>query len=186
MDKERYWSFLIYPESAPENWKEILQETGLQIAISPIHDKDINPNGELKKPHYHIILFFPGPTTYNRVYKITQELNQPIPKRVISPIGMIRYLTHKDNPEKYQYDEKDIITINGLDIADIDGITKSMKEEYKRAILKIIKNNKIIEYSEIIDYLDKEMLYDMLQIASENTIFFNTYLTSKRHAKENN
>ena len=50
MEKERYWSFILYPESAPENWKEILQETGLQIAISPLHAKYINPDGELKKP----------------------------------------------------------------------------------------------------------------------------------------
>ena len=52
--KKRAWGGVIYPESLPENWLEILQNSGLQIAISPLHDKDINPDGTIKKPHYHI------------------------------------------------------------------------------------------------------------------------------------
>lgn len=182
MEKERYWTFILYPESRPENWKEILQETGLQIAISPLHDKDINADGEKKKEHYHVLLCFQGPTTYKRVEKITNELNASIPKRVISPIGLIRYLTHKDNPEKAQYDERDIITLNGLDIAEFNGLTLSMKEELKRAIIKIIKQNKIEEYKELVDYMNENNLNDMFTIVSNNTIFFNTYLTSSRHS----
>lgn len=61
--KKRYWAFVLYPESAPENWKEILQQTGLSCCVSPLHDKDINPTGEPKKAHYHIILCYSGPTT---------------------------------------------------------------------------------------------------------------------------
>ena len=55
-DKNRYWTFLIYPESAPKDWKDILQQTFLPVAISPLHDKDLNADGEKKKPHYHIIV----------------------------------------------------------------------------------------------------------------------------------
>lgn len=182
MEKERYWTFIAYPESLPENWKETLQETGLQIAISPLHNKDLNQDGEEKKPHYHIVLFFQGPTTYSRVEKITKLINGTIPKRVISPIGMIRYLTHKDNPEKYQYDEREIQTINGLDIDDIQGLTTSMEIELKRAIIKICRNKDIREFSYLIDYLDKEDLRDMFKIASGNPTFFNSYLKSRKYS----
>lgn len=40
----------MYPESMPKNWREILQKTGCPIAISPLHDKDINPDGTPKNP----------------------------------------------------------------------------------------------------------------------------------------
>ena len=53
--KKRNWAFVLYPESAPENWKEQLQLTGLPCVISPIHDKDVNPDGTPKKAHHHII-----------------------------------------------------------------------------------------------------------------------------------
>ena len=46
--KKRNWAFVLYPESAPEDWKEQLRLSGLQGAISPLHDKDINPTGEPK------------------------------------------------------------------------------------------------------------------------------------------
>ena len=63
MKKARYWAFVLYLESAPENWKEILQLKGIPFCISPYHDKDLNADYTPKKPHYHIILCFKGPTT---------------------------------------------------------------------------------------------------------------------------
>ena len=123
--KKRNWAFVLYPESAPENWKELLQQTGLGIAISPLHNKDINPTGETKKAHYHIILTYDGPTTYNNVRSLTELLGQPIPQPLEQVRGYYRYLTHKDNPEKAQYDEKDIITYNGFNIQDFVELTSS-------------------------------------------------------------
>lgn len=74
--KKRNWGAVIYPESLPKNWLDILVETGLQIAISPLHDKDLEADGQTpKKAHYHIILIFPGPTTYNAVLTLTKKLN---------------------------------------------------------------------------------------------------------------
>ena len=101
--KTRYWTFVLYPDSAPDNWLDYLKDTHLPIAISPIHNKDINPDNTLKKPHYHVIVAFDGPTTYkNIVDNFTDFLNCPIPKRVMSLRGMYRYLCHLDNPEKFQ------------------------------------------------------------------------------------
>lgn len=184
MEKERYWTTIVYPESIKENWKEILQQTGLQIGISPLHEKDINANGEQKKPHYHIMLCFNGPTTYKRVEKITSEIGATIPKRVISPIGMVRYFTHKDNPEKAQYNEEDIKGINGFDYKEIDGLTASMEIEYKKQIINLIRNVKIKEYQELVDYTIDNKLTDMFKLVSQNTIFFNHYLTSKRNVEK--
>lgn len=178
-EKERNWTCVVYPESVVENWKEILQEYGLQVAISPLHDKDTNPDGETKKPHYHILMCFNGPTTYRKVALITEEIGATIPQRVISAKGMIRYFTHKDNPEKYQYSENEIKTINGLDITKIDGLTNSEVEEMKRILIGIINEMEIKEYADLYDYCKNNELYELCEVVSKNTIFFNAYLKSK-------
>ena len=54
--KSRYWTFLIYPDSAPKNWYELLEELHLPTCVSPLHDRDVNPDGEIKKPHYHVMI----------------------------------------------------------------------------------------------------------------------------------
>ena len=41
-DPVRNWSWVVYPESAPENWRTLLDETGEKWIESPLHDKDIN------------------------------------------------------------------------------------------------------------------------------------------------
>lgn len=178
--KERYWTFIMYPDSRPEDWKEFLQQTGLQIAISPLHDKDINEDETQKKPHYHVVLCFNGPTTYKRVEEITNYLNATIPKRVMSLIGVVRYLTHKDNPEKAQYNEEEIVTMNGLDINEIDGMTTTMVETMKRAIIDLIRNLEMYEYATLIEYLRDNDMQDMLKVASNNTMFINSYLKSRK------
>ena len=39
-EKARYFTFLLYPESIPEDWELKLETLGVPIAISPLHDKD--------------------------------------------------------------------------------------------------------------------------------------------------
>ena len=60
----RNWATIVYPESAPDNWQEILKGQLVPAFISPLHDLDYDENGELKKEHYHILLLFGGVKTY--------------------------------------------------------------------------------------------------------------------------
>jgi hypothetical protein len=55
-DKARYFTFLLYPESIPEDWEMKLESIGLPIAISPLHDKDLSDveGQKYKKAHYHV------------------------------------------------------------------------------------------------------------------------------------
>lgn len=177
--KKRNWGFVLYPESAPEDWKDILQLKGLAFAVSPLHDKDINPTGEEKKPHYHIILTYGSPTTYKNVKTITDELNQPIPIPLESVRGYYRYFTHKDNPEKYQYNESGIELFNAFDVTDVMNnfeVFQCMKE-----IQTVILENDILEYCDLMDFLVMNDKMELWNVASSHTLFFNTYITSKRH-----
>lgn len=181
--KKRNWTFILYPESAPENWKQILIETGLPCCVSPLHDKDVNEGtGELKKAHYHVLLCYSGPTSFNVVNSLCHSLNSPIPQPLESVKGAYAYLTHQNNPEKFQYDKRDITFLNGFDIQDFADYTKSELDRLIKSIHQIILQENILEYSDLLDYLlqydDSNELYS---VASHNTVLFNSYITSRRH-----
>lgn len=182
--KKRNWAFVLYPESAPEDWRERLQLTGLQCAISPLHDKDLNADNTPKKAHYHVILAYSGPTSFNAVKSLTEALRQPIPQPLEQIRGYYRYLTHKDNPEKYQYDERDIITINGFNISDFVEMSKSEVIVLKRQLQTLIRERDILEYSEFLDYIQDNGTTEEYDVASSHTIFFNTYIKSRRYSKK--
>lgn len=180
--KKRNWAFVLYPESAPKDWRDILAQTGLQVAISPLHDKDLNPTGEPKKPHYHVILVYDGPTTYNNVKAFTNgRLGQTIPQPLEQVRGYYRYLTHEDNPEKAQYSKSDIETLNGFDIRDFVQLTSSEVTKATREIIQLIRDNGITEYADLIDLLmdGGEATADLFEVASGHTLFCKAYLTSQ-------
>lgn len=179
--KKRYWTFVLYPESAPNDWRDILQRTGLEIAVSPLHDKDKDPTGGPKKPHYHIILCYEGPTTGGAVKRLTDDLGQPIPLPVDSVRGLYRYFTHKDNPDKYQYDEREITTLNGFDISTYADLSSADKTKIKLELTKFIQESNIMEYSDFMDKVIELDKPDYFFIASTNTTYFNAYLVSKRN-----
>lgn len=181
--KKRNWAFVLYPESAPSDWRDRLQSTGLPFVVSPLHDKDLDPTGEPKKAHYHIILVFPGPTTYNAVKTLTDSLQQPIPQPLESVRGYYRYLTHEDNPDKYQYDKSDIESCNGFDIGDYIELTRTEISKIIKEIQKAILAADIREYCDLLDYLldYNSTWYD---VAVNHTITLNAYLKSRRFKLE--
>ena len=183
--KERYWAFIMYEDSRPENWREILEETMLPIAISPRHDMDIKDEetGEVKKPHYHVIVCFNGPTTYKRAMEIAGSVGANTVKRILSVKGMYDYFTHKWNDNKAKYSEEDIIHINGFNILEY-GLTNREIERMKREIVRIIKERNIKEYCKLYDIFNEENNEDFCEIVSKNVMFFNSYLKSKKNIDE--
>lgn len=180
--KKRNWAGVVYVESAPEDWEEILKLKGLSYAVSPLHDKDVNPTGEIKKAHYHIILTFGATTTFNNVKSIFDELNQPIPIALESVRGYYRYFTHKDNPEKYQYDEKDIKVYNGFDVSDV--LNNFEVYQCLKEIQNLICEYDIKEYSLLMDLLLVQERFELWNVACSHTLFLNTYITSKRNKSQ--
>ena len=182
--KKRNWAFVLYPESAPSDWVEQLQSTGLQCEISPLHDKDTNPDGTPKKPHYHVIVCYSGPTSFNVVKGLTDSLHQPIPQALEQVKGYHRYLTHMDNPEKYQYNPADIRTLNGFSILDFSDLSRSEILEYKKEVCALIRGNDIREYAQLLDFLLDNDLSDLFDCASSNTVLFNNYIKSRKWSCE--
>lgn len=179
--KKRNWAFVAYPDSVPDNWRDFLIKSGLPCAISPLHDKDLDPTGSPKKPHWHVIVCYSGPTSYNVVKGLCDSLNSPIPQPLEQVKGYYRYLTHKDNPEKAQYSESDIVVLNGFSIFDFVDPTKSEVISAKQSLQRLILEMDITEYSDFMDYLlynGQGIEYD---VASGNTYFFERYISSRRN-----
>ena len=184
--KARAWAFIVYPESAPENWKEILQSTGLPIAISPLHDSDKDPTEENKKPHWHVIAQWGNTTTGKAVKRITDKVNAPTPIPLNGVKGYYRYFTHKDNPEKFQYDEKEIQALNGFNIQDLVELTRSEVDGIKRNMIDFITANNVIEYCDLIIHLHQNDLTAEFEVASRNTYFFDKFISSRRNKQKEN
>lgn len=181
--KSRTWGMIVYPESSPENWQELLAETFMQFAVSPLHDKDKNPDGEMKKEHWHVILIWDGPVTQNAAMKVAEKVNAPQPVKLESVRGAYRYFTHMDNPEKYQYDEKDIKLFNGFDISSYVSLTKEEKYEAIGKIMDIINENGITEYIDLLNIL-RANDYNLFKVACDNTILFTNVVRSLRYSED--
>lgn len=181
-NRTRNWTFIVYPESAPENWREILQEQHINFAVSPCHDKDVNPTGELKKAHYHVLLAFDSVKSYSQVLDITTSLNATIPQKVESVVGLIRYFVHIDNPEKYQYDMKDIFVFGAIDIIK-PFETATARYEAIGEMLDYIDDNDITEFSDLFKYarLNNQIWFRYL---SDNCAYvISQHIKSVRHKK---
>lgn len=178
--RTRSWTFILYPESAPENWREILNELFIQWVESPLHDKDIDPGtGELKKAHWHILLMFPSVKSYEQILEITNKLNTPPPLKAMSAKGIVRYMAHMDNPEKYQYNKDEIKAYGGADIAELLRPSSGEKREMMIEIKRVIREKQITEYIDLLDVLE-EIDLDLMDFAFNNTIAFNSMVRSNR------
>jgi len=183
--KSRVWAFVAYPESAPENWQDILQQTGLEYAISPLHDSDKDPTEEDKKPHWHVIMVWRrGTATGASAGRISESVNAVLPIPLNAVRGYYRYLTHKDNPEKYQYEDSDIKSLNGFNIANYSELSSSEVNIILDQLQKQIRANGLVEYSDLIEMLEDSDMITEMRVARSHTIFFTGYLRSRRHKYE--
>lgn len=183
--KGRNWAFVVYPDSLPENWQDIISETGLPMAFSPLHDHDVEPTGEPKKPHFHVICYYENATTSRAVEEnVTSRLNGTIPIKLESMTGMYRYHIHLDNPEKYQYDDRNRTFYNGFDVNKVSSLTYTEIQKLLREIQNIIIDNDITEYSILLDLLLGCNNYNMWDVACNHTLLLNTYICSRRHHKK--
>ena len=154
-DRVRNFATVVYPESAPEDWMETLAGEFVPAFVSPLHDKDINPGGEPKKPHYHVVLMFEGKKSMEQVREITAKIGGVGLEKVNSIRGYARYLCHLDNPEKAQYLPEDVRCLCGADYNYTIGL---VTDKYKAIdeIMDFIDANSITSYRNLMQYCRKE------------------------------
>lgn len=184
MARTRNFATVVYPESAPELWQEILTEHFVPAFISPLHDKDVNPGGENKKEHYHVMIMFDGVKTVEQAKEIFDSIGGVGCEIVKSLRGYARYLCHLDNPDKVQYDVGNVRAFCGADYHSVIGLTI---DKYK-AISEMIdfcKENDFYSYSDLLEYC-KENRFDWFRVLCDNgTVVIKEYLQSRYWTAQN-
>ncbi|MGG5322397.1 MULTISPECIES: replication protein [unclassified Enterococcus] len=183
-ERTRNWRAVVYPESAPENWREILDDMCIPWVESPLHDRDVNPDGEVKKPHWHIILLFGSNKSYEQVKEITAKLRAPNPMKCANVRGAVRYLAHLDNPEKFQYSKEDIKAHCGAEIDHHLAFNSNEKSIMKREIQALIREKDFVEYADLLDYLLDAEMYELLDVANSHTLLFGKYISSRKYKQQ--
>ena len=141
----------------PAEELELLQNTLTEIqsfVATIIHDKDLTDNGEPKTIHMHAYIETNEKHTKKQFIDILSELLK-IDKQKISVDGtksnvlMLQYLTHKNQPQKAQYQVDQIITNNKELLIERMNTKYKTKEQKQNDLLNDIKTcTSIIELTE--------------------------------------
>ena len=180
------WAFLLYQESAPDNYSEVLEELHIPFVLSPWHDKDVNKEtGEFKKAHKHGALFFESLKSYSQVSELlTKHLNTPSHVEVImSPKGMYDYFIHAENPEKTLYNIEDIESGCGFDLEKF--LIENNTGLFLATVIDVIIENDFTEFEDLVEYA-RYNDNSLLGLIIERTYFFTKFLDSRRYNPQKN
>jgi hypothetical protein len=181
MKRTRNYTFVVYPDSLPANWLEILEQTHVPIAISPLHDEDVNEHtGEFKKPHYHVNMYYSGPKTLEQVLETIKPLGVQFVEPMRDVSGCTRYLCHLDNPEKAQYPVEQITRLNGV-VLDLNRkMSPSDVLEVVEAMHDYIDRHEVVNFADFatICRADPDWYY---VLTSKRTNFFKILINAKRY-----
>lgn len=159
-DKARYFTFLLYPESIPENWEIELESIGVPIAISPLHDKDLSSveGQKYKKAHYHVIYVAKNPVTSDSVRKKIRGIlgdNSVAKVQIVSQSmeNIYLYLTHESkdaiSKNKYKYNKTDIKLLNNFDIDRYITLDVEDKDEMLNDVCDMIDDHGLANIREL-------------------------------------
>lgn len=178
-DKSRYFTFLLYRDSAPSNYLELLESLNIPMALSPWHDQDVKaknftPDEQklvaqgkvvFKKEHRHCIYIANNPVTANAVRNRLQRLfakytNKPVVSHVqiitTSVENTYAYLTHESKDaiakHKHVYDSKDIVLLSNFDLVRYQVLDVEMKEDILNKILDVVYVNELENIIELRQY----------------------------------
>jgi len=181
--RTRNWTFIVYPESAPENWRDVINAGHVQWIESPLHDADENADGEQKKPHWHVAILNEGHKSYEQMKVITDSVNATIPHPVNSVQGLVRYMVHMDNPEKTQYDKNLIVAHGGVDLSVYFKPNSSTRYMMIAEMRNWVRKYECTEFSLLFDYAAEERFDDWFPLLCDNSAFImGEYIKSVRHS----
>lgn len=178
-ERARNYACVVYPESAPENWQEILAGHFVPAFVSPLHDQDIDPQNQPKKPHYHIMLMFDGKKSLEQAEEVFSSIGGVGCEVVKSIRGYARYLCHLDNPEKVQYDPGGVRCICGCDYINTIGLALD-KYIAIAEMMDFCDESKVVSFYLLAKYA-RHNRSDWFRILCDNSaIFMREWLQSRQ------
>lgn len=173
----RNFATVLYPESAIENWMQILDDMHVAAFVSPLHDKDINPGGEPKKAHWHILFMFDSVKTRTQAEEIVKKLGGVGCENVVNIRGYARYLCHMDNPEKAQYSVTAVRSFAG---ADFDSVTHLPTDDIQtiKEMCQFIRKNQIRGFAQFADICADKYDDWYRSLVTRSSYFIKEYIKS--------
>lgn len=185
-ERSTNWATVVYPESAPENWLDVLRDMLIPCFVSPLHDNDYNADGEAKKPHYHVQFCFDSNAKKSReqIKEITDKIGGVGQEKIASRSGYCRYLIHRDNPDKAQYSYNDILCIGNVDLERTFG-SQYNKHECIREMMLFVHEHNVYYFSDLVDYSASNRPDDWFKILCDNSAYImDKYIKSYKHSVE--
>lgn len=181
--RKRNWTFIVYPDSAPEGWKDYLRTCGVPGYISPCHDADHNPDGSKKKSHWHVVLAFRSAHLQSTAQEISDHCSGVHVQPVKDLRSMARYLCHLDNPEKAPYSPSDVISFGGTDYlsviasaADTDAAIAEMMDWCESV--------DCVSFYQLVMYARQKRPDWFRILTTQRTVFLSAYLKSRAWTRE--
>lgn len=181
-NRARCVATIVYPESAPSDWREKLSALHIQALVSPLHDRDTYVGAEnqkkYKKEHFHVLMYFEGKQSESSLQEIIDSIGGVGLERIKSKSGYARYLIHADDPDKAQYSATDVRCFGGADFYEWSKLdTDPML--YIGDIMDFIDRHDVMSFYQLALYCRKYKPEWHKILATRNTIFFKEFLKSR-------
>ena len=105
---KRYYSFSIVSYASVNEILPLV--SGCRHYVYILHDKDVNEDGSPRSPHFHILCTFAQNKSFNAVASLVESNQNTFVQQLQDVGGAFSYLTHQNNPEKYQYNSYDLVS----------------------------------------------------------------------------
>lgn len=172
------WFILVYEDSVKKDYVNILNSLGVKCAISPVHDKDFGDNGDLLKPHRHILITFNGGRRLKDIESIIESINAYKHCEIVyDKVVAYQYLYHNEQFNKAPYEQSDIIYVNCQPYDFTNSVFKD--------ILDYIDNNNCASFKTLTRKLRNDNSDKLLEYVASNTYYIQAYLKDTLYDKEN-
>lgn len=101
-ENSRTWACILYDDDETMRYAIEALKSGAYNCAGILHDKDLDINGNLKKPHYHFVVRFPNAIGKHSLC-IRLQLKENYCMSCNSFKGALEYLTHINHPDKHLY-----------------------------------------------------------------------------------
>ena len=146
--KKRIWATIVYPESAPDEWQEILEDEHIPAYISPMHT-------DSKKDHYHVVIVFEGQKGVNDVKEIFSKIGGVGAEPVNHKTSYLRYLCHLDSKDKPHYDPSEVSSLSGAPLYENVIQEQTPTSDIYAEMIDFIGSQGMITFCDLVDYARK-------------------------------
>lgn len=155
----RYWNCLLYPDDLSQAFAISALRGTAYNCVGILHDKDVKEDGsgELKKPHFHIVIKFANARSHSVV---ANELQ--LDERFLEPCRNWRasaeYLLHKGCPDKHQYS--------------IEELFGSLKKALEQLISDDTEDERALKIIKLLNEIQHPItMMEFINLCAENGLF---------------